>query len=648
MPSMPVSLGIDIDGTATIKEYSVSGTIEETYNGVLTSTPYGWSGVPGETVTLFTEIIAAPANTYIIPTPSGLLSTNNAYLDNYTVEHSVIRDGENRITTASWTVKYTFPSEDVTGDQFIVKADTDDILVVTPGAEKYYSYKFQGITSIINEEYYLDYSAQSYILQVFGDVGAEVDITYTVNGGGATVIPTYTIVNATAGYVKIPIDFPIVATPTVYEFTLSGDIDPGFVQPNPIVVYTSADTVVDLDATPLTGYTITRSGIYTVSGNEGYVDRADQVNTRLQATFKITADNGSDIKLQNIPTWADITNTNSGTNGGTIFDYSPSLNITGDGTEEVTVEVIGWVTKFGNTDVSSVLTLSALINSAPVAVDDYFAVLKGKTIFLDVAANDTNGATAASSVETSPTYGTASVSGDDVEYTHDNSTNFADSFTYKSTDGFESSANDGTVYIDIGIKSTVPFMVAGGEGIHDITTSIGVDGAVLGFHFDAGSIPARMEVYYDGVLQADTLFVGDDLTDAGRATAISNITGTSALNSFQYVGGFGDGLTYGSTAAWNLITAGNIVSYADPADIAANGGDRSVTENVGNQVGIVDNTFMSKVDVVGTTGLETADGNVAVTVPIAPGTPHTVTIRITGISGSSWELYQVTQDLWIA
>ena len=383
--------------------------------------------------------------------------------------------------------------------------------------------------------------------------------------------------------------------------------------------------------------------MFSCYGYQGYVKREDQVNTRLDTSFKITADDGSDIKLANIPTWANITNTDTSANGGSIFDYSPSLNITGDGTAEVTVEVIGWVTKFGNADVNSVLSLSTLINNAPVAVDDYFAVQKGKAIFLDVAANDTDGAIAASSVETTPTYGTAVVSGDDIQYTHDNSTDFADSFTYKSTDGFEPSENIGTVYIDVGIKPEEPFTVTGGEGIHNITTVIGVDGATLGVHFNAGNVPARMEVYYDGVLQADTLFVGDDLTGGGRATAVSDITSTSGLNSFQFVGGFGDGVSNSSTAAWNLITAGNLVTYTDPADIAANGGDRSVTANTGNQVGVLDNTFTSKVDTVGTTGLATADGNVAVGVTIAPGTVHTVTVRITGISGASWELYQITQ-----
>ncbi len=93
----------------------------------------------------------------------------------------------------------------------------------------------------------------------------------------------------------------------------------------------------------------------------------------------------------------------------------------------------------------------ALNNQAPIAVNDSAMVQQGDSVIIDVLANDSDPDTdpIVPIIVTQPSHGSAVVNGDNtITYTHDNSPNFSDSFTYKVNDG-NSDSNVATVTLDI-------------------------------------------------------------------------------------------------------------------------------------------------------------------------------------------------------
>lgn len=92
-------------------------------------------------------------------------------------------------------------------------------------------------------------------------------------------------------------------------------------------------------------------------------------------------------------------------------------------------------------------------NIPPIAQDDSVSCLQGQTVIISVLANDNDPDNNPLTVmkKSDPSYGTIVLNSDGtISYTHDNSVNIEDSFTYCINDGKEDS-NIATVYIDIKI-----------------------------------------------------------------------------------------------------------------------------------------------------------------------------------------------------
>ena len=168
------------------------------------------------------------------------------------------------------------------------------------------------------------------------------------------------------------------------------------------------------------------------------------------------------------------------------------------------------------------------------------------------------------------------------------------------------------------------------------------NGSAMCVTYDKDTKEFGFELMYEDVVVADALFVGNNLTDGGRAAAIVDVEAVTSLNSFTYVGANGNGAAYGKTAAWNLVSIGDAVTFTEAADIATTGNVRGVTSNFGNQFGVGDLVYTSGIDTVGVTGLDSAAGNVSLNYTKALGGSSIVTIKITGISGSIWSVYQTS------
>ena len=650
MPSADVNLPIDIDGFATLIQYFVAGTYEiassNTNLASNTSIPYSGAGNVGDVLTLFTLTFTADADHIFEVDPAYTVYLTNTLPLNYSITRVDTLDGNNKLIQVVYTVKYTLTALFVAGERLKFEAQAIEILNIT--TPEYYSYIFRDFDGAAEQntlgEYFMDYAVSMHLLQVFGDVGAAVTITMTSDADGIPVVLYNAVtIDNPVGYRKFEIDFPLVTVDTVYTIALSGDIDAGFVQANPIIVYAGAGNSWTIDNNALTDYTVVRSGKFSLSGFS-VIDFDEQINYSFFAKFEVTKDDGSKIKLLRTPSWDDISNLDPALNGGTVVSHAPSLSVTGDGTTTITIEVIGAVTTFGNSDVISYLSLTGLFNQNPVAADDFVNVDKGGVVSIDALANDTDadGHDLTLFISTQPLHGTAVLKPDgNIKYTHDGSENYTDSFEYVAQDGYIAS-NVATVHIGVGLAAGDSLQLSATDGIFNVPVIVGEAGGEFTVHFDAGAIPDRVQLIYEGNIVADTLFIGDDLTDAGRAAAVAVIEGTTSLNSFDYVGSGGNGTSFGKTAAWQLETAGNTVSYTEAVDIAPTGNVRGVTSNYGNQVGVGDLVYTSDTDVVGTTGLDSADGNASVSYVKASGGSSTITVKVTGIAGTGWSIYQTS------
>lgn len=175
-------------------------------------------------------------------------------------------------------------------------------------------------------------------------------------------------------------------------------------------------------------------------------------------------------------------------------------------------------------------------NKAPVAMDDTFSIIKGQAVIIDVLANDFDfeGGPLTVSIVAQPAHGSAVVNPDQtVTYTHDDSDNLSDVFTYKANDG-ELDSNIATVSAFVGTDCSEGLVASGVVGIYEATIVLGTDTGNAGISYDASGIPDRFQLSYDGQIVADSKFVGDSLS--GTPPSYPGLVATHNLPVFEWTG----------------------------------------------------------------------------------------------------------------
>ena len=158
-------------------------------------------------------------------------------------------------------------------------------------------------------------------------------------------------------------------------------------------------------------------------------------------------------------------------------------------------------------------------NEAPIGVSDFISVEKGDTVTTNLVENDTDadGDALSIGIITQPSYGTVTFSGGFATYTHDNTENFNDSFTYQPFDGLEY-GNPVTVLVSIGVSCSNGINASGSDGIYETTVNLGTDLGSAGISYNAFSVRDRFQLYFDDVLVADSLYVGSSGNQIGTFT----------------------------------------------------------------------------------------------------------------------------------
>ena len=229
MPSADVLISLCIQGSAVEKQICVSGVISQC-NVSNTKLPApGAADVPytacnnfGDTSTITSTYQVIVDSTYyypVAPTLTVVIGNPN----NYTITDVKTYDASGNLISVVFTVTYTFPLNDVTGDKICLTAN--GVVIYNPQV-KITSYSFPTGNT-------LSYTGQTTNFTINGIEGANWAFNMTSSGLFIPVNVSGTI-DSTGTY-SFPVTFPAATANTTYTITLTGDLASTFCTVAPYV-----------------------------------------------------------------------------------------------------------------------------------------------------------------------------------------------------------------------------------------------------------------------------------------------------------------------------------------------------------------------------------------------------------------------------
>ena len=452
MPSSDTTLIVDIDGSASLQNFTVQGTFEQIGSGlsVADTTTGSWGPVSGQfnsSSTVFTRTISAASGKYFPIAPTCEISIGDS--SRYTISSSDTTDSNNNITARAFTVSYNFPNQNVTGDKIKITGIAIDAPSTTTEITAY---------NISTDK--LPNSGETRLYRVYGTPGATFSVA-VVDSSNASVAGISNITLDSTGTYDYYITFPSISSGSeTYTITISGDLSSTFGTSNGQP--TSVDIVQQSTVTLTLGLTCSDSTV-TVPANQSINLPIDEVDfstsyTNEQYTFYFTVTRTVALYLNAIPTSAF---TNQSQTSGINFDVQ-SITITNNNTTSVTLAVLVNLNSTEDTNLTSTLDLDTHINNIPTGSPFSFTVGKGDPITLNLesrsSASDPEGDGLTFIISGLPTNGKlftdanrtdeilsselpATLSGNTVYYEHDDSTTTSDSFTFQISDGTLTTSN---------------------------------------------------------------------------------------------------------------------------------------------------------------------------------------------------------------
>lgn len=461
MPAADTTLVIDIDGSANLQSYNLSGNYSTTVSGATPSSEsstYSDSGNFGQQVTVLTKVFSADSGNYFETLPSYVLTAKNP--SRYDISRTTTgSDSDGNVTQVTFTVKYTFSNESETGDSISFTASAETLFVPSIEIESYVL-----LTSIIN------LNGTTREMKVFGYPGAQFSLTVQ-NQASDSIVSISNQALDSSGVYEFDIEFPSVSSSDQYDFVLTGDgVSTNFggagQQPHTFSIKQLGDITVqaglthtDLDVTISTNKSLALTPLSEPDDDEGLLDN----------TFSIT----SDKFLVLTSTTVDLTAfTNLSNNGGTEFDIA-SLEFTRINNNQINATLDGFVNIAGEQNVTTLYSLDTNIKvNNKSSVEDYETTVKRNSLKeIILAGQDIDGDNLTFEIVDPPQNGSLAVdsNGDynivdfysrtlpdgtkqiakKIDYTHDGSTNYTDKFTFKAKDPYEDSTNIGTVNLTI-------------------------------------------------------------------------------------------------------------------------------------------------------------------------------------------------------
>lgn len=673
MPSANTTLTIDVDGAAILRSYALAGTVKTEEANTTTSsgtTSYSATGNFNQQVTVLTKTFTA-ASGYYFPDDKtklgggliNIISDDNFQRTNITNSNTL--DSSGRIVSCTFTVKYTFPNEDISGQEilFIAKAEQFFVPVVE-------------ITSYNIIKTNIDPVGVTRSMSVYGTPTATFSLAVT-NEDSTSIHSISNLTIGATGKQQFDITFPTVTDSDHYDFILtgsnvstnfggSGEQDHSFRirQDLPITLQVGLHYAANAPS----GVSITANKSITLQPNTDSFLNSDVAGEDgdLTNTFTITRAAGLQIDTAagNMSQFTNLTS-----NGGTIFGGNAtteglfeSLAFTATNSTTVSAVFKGGVIFTGGNDVTSLFNLENYIsagNSAPVANTVSVSATKGGGVLVTLNATDADSDSLTYTIVSVPTnaslftdagQGTAVSAGTvlsaaTVYYKHNNSNNFTDSFTYKANDGTIDS-NTATVNAAIGVSPGASISTSGAAGVYLVPIVLGTGAGTFKAHCNAQTVPDRFEILFSNTdnangntlanmsVQADSLYVGDGISSTAPPRQQH---GPSGMSLFTYNGSSFD--TTSTNSQTVTITNDHVASNAtgNRSDASPNG----ASFGSGSQSGVQNLVFMSVSDTTGTKDLAHSDGNICLTFTKGATTnTYLAYLRVTGIGSTQWDLFK--------
>jgi len=648
MPEANKTITIDIDGNAQLRNYSLNGSYNTTELGTTTTsntTTYSAFGEYGEEVLVFQLTFTADTDKYFAQLPS--YSIDTGIVSNYTITHTDTTDLNNRVTARSYTVKYEFQNEDVVGDLINFEATAVDIPYIATEITGY---------SIDNSS--LTEAGETRRMQIFGGIGANFSVTVEDSALNSIASVTNQTIPSNGIY-NFDITFPSNTEGETYTITISGDLSSAF---DTVSGLPSSFEIAQLSKVQLIFEIITTNENITLPSNNveflqpnTFDFSTDDGLYRYDVHFDITSSTNMDLVRGTI----DETSFSNQDNEDLPFDIS-NFQLTGNETDNIDIDFTVTVYNTTTLSLTSTLDLDQFLNTAPAANPVSVSVGKGDSTSITLLATDAENDDLTYNIVTLPSVGAlysdagfttpittpGAITGNVVYYTHDNSDNFDTLFTYKANDGYTDS-NTANVNIAVGVSPGESVTASGATGVFLIPIVLGTDPGIFKAHFNAIGIPDRFQILFDTAglsndiadmeVVADSLWVGDNVAnDSSPYDVPPNATVTGL-----------DLLTYNGSTFDTTSTGTESYTITD-ADVAANTGTRTTANpnglsrngGAGSQVGVQDLVYTSISDTTGTTGLNFADGNIALTYTKNSTASYRAYIRIFGPTNTQWNLYQ--------
>tara|TARA_R110000744_G_scaffold379807_1_gene498821 strand:+ start:471 stop:2081 length:1611 start_codon:yes stop_codon:yes gene_type:complete len=229
MPSANVLIELCIQGSAIEKQICVAGVISQcdVSNTKLpvpggADVPYSLCSTIGSTGTITSTYQVTANSTYYYPT-APTLAVVIGDPNNYTITDVKTYDASGNLIDVVFTVTYTFPLNDVTGDKICLTANA--VQVYNP-LVKITSYSFPTGES-------LEINGQTTNFTINGVEGANWALNI-VSNALATIINTSGTLDSTGTFV-VPVTFPAAIANATYTVTLTGDLASTFCAVAPYV-----------------------------------------------------------------------------------------------------------------------------------------------------------------------------------------------------------------------------------------------------------------------------------------------------------------------------------------------------------------------------------------------------------------------------
>lgn len=483
VPTTDLTITLDIDGAAVLSanaKKNVTVKISRILTNASidsTTTTANVSGTPGELKSLFSRTITAGTGKYFETEPSIEYDGMDYSMYTVTSSNTMTTVGLASVLTAkTFNVSVSIPSFNVVGDDdetFTIKADASGVTVADTGIKK--------ISALSTSVSPLGLTLTRRNLKVYGDVGAQVDLTITNTSGDTYDFSTNTLTGSATkveitipatGYHEEEIIYPKIPAATNYVIKLDNCPAGSDLAENSyfdsdddgeysVTVQALANVKYIVSATSASNRSYTSNGTAEYSGAVNYEVEESQV----EKTGGITITDNQNIVLRRLPLLSDFTNTNhdgeTGNSDINLRSITSSLAAS-SAALSATFNFTADLENFGSANSTSVLALDNFINTPPVAVGVSVAnavqVANNTVKTVQLTGSDADSDTLTySTTGTAPTKGSVSISSTGLAtYTPTGtSSSGADSFSFLVNDSYQDS-HAVVVNLNIAVASSSP------------------------------------------------------------------------------------------------------------------------------------------------------------------------------------------------